>query len=265
MNLIWHIVKKDLRRFWLLIALLALALFSKAELLTVAPNFGEPVHNVGQPGTHPPAPVALNSTDAMRLIYEINLGSHLRTNLLWVVCCSDFILLVVLVLGVLLEDPTQGDRTFWRTRPIAGWHILAAKAVFIFLVSWPLQAAMQVMINFAEGAPIAHWYSAIGSLTGIQAWWISVLVLAALLWRNPIVGLGSLFGCYCLLEVLAFILDEFGYNPYPSMDKHAAAAGFVWFGITLLVSWFMYCHRQRRTGSLIFATGMTVIALIMFF
>jgi hypothetical protein len=267
MNLIWHIVQKDLRRFWIPVALLALALFCKAELLMTAPNFGVPTHIAGHPGIQPPVPVALNSAEALSLIYEINLGSHPRTNLLlWVVSCSDFILLVVLVLGVLLEDPTMGDRTFWRTRPIAGWQMLAAKVVFIFLIGWPLQAAMQVRINFAEDTTAVHGYSALGQLTVIQAAWVSAFALAVLLWRNPVVGAGILaaifFGSFVLV----------GFFPEKLAHHDVIYDGDYWgikslailFCVTAAVAWLMYCRRKQSLGFLIFGAGVSAMALLWF-
>jgi hypothetical protein len=259
MTLIWHIVKKDLRRFWLPIALLAVALSAKAEFLAIASD----VHTASilkDDARFLQNPVALNGRVALYLITDLDLGSHLRTIMLGVVCVSDFWLLTALVLGVLLEHRTLGDKIFWRTRPIAGWQMLAAKAIFIFLIGWPWQAAMQATVNLQSGISTTHWYSALDALTLIQATWISFFALAVLLWRNPIVGATILatigFGTSVLLS---YFPDKWlPINTSPVGDEDAL---FIWLGTIAAIAALMYCKRKQSIGFLILGVGLVAMAV----
>ena len=139
MNLIWHIFKKDLRRLGPVFVLLAAVLFFKAEFLGIASD-AHTRSNLFQEAVYLKNPVALNGVRAIEVIMHIDLGSRMKNLMLWFSCVWDFIFLIMLVFLVLLDDPTLGEKAFWRTRPIEGWQMLAAKAIFILLaVTCPQQ------------------------------------------------------------------------------------------------------------------------------
>ncbi|MBS0657268.1 MAG: hypothetical protein JSR82_03350 [Verrucomicrobia bacterium] len=106
MKLIWQIVAKDLRSqrslIWLWVALLA----SKYVL-------------------------------GCALISRVGTASVLRSGTIAELASSlqdlEFVG-AVLAFALVLEDPLVGERVFWRTRPIAGWRLLAAKALGLGLV-----------------------------------------------------------------------------------------------------------------------------------
>ncbi len=247
MNTLWHIVKKDLRRFWLLLTVLALVLIVKAFLLA-GTSFGGPA-------------VPLNSMDALGRIADTYLRKDgllsMAGGLLGI---TDFLILSTLILGILLEDPPLGDRTFWRARPIASGQMLTAKAISLFLLSWPLQAGLQILINFANHP----WYSALGELTLIQATWVAVLAPIVLLWRNPITGAGALaaiwVGSFMLLgELLSPTMPQpVGGKPDPLISREVIFLA-VLFCTTVAVAAWMYLKRKRLIGFLIFSAGLVAM------
>ncbi len=271
MMLILHIVKKDLRRFWIPIALLGLALFIKAEFLTFAPNLPSWINLSDGRVAHPGQLVTLNSAEALEMIYQIDLGNRLRTIMLWIIAFFDYVLLIVLVLGVLLDDPTLSDRAFWRTRPIAGLQMAAAKGIFILLIGWPMQFALQVLINLERWPGAAHWYGSFVPLAWTQAAWISAIALAAVLWRNAVVGLASMaaiaFAYVTLLNVVITTMLNV-LQPVPLRPNTVIAFNYadtlslsILFGMALLVAGVMYARRNRKVGFAIFGAGLVAMFL----
>jgi hypothetical protein len=248
MNTLWHIVKKDLRRFWLLITVMAFVLIVKAFLLAGA-TFGQPA-------------VPLNGTEALTQINHMYFKVGFVSLAGGILGATDFIILIALILGILLEDPPLGERTFWRTRPIANGQMLTAKAFYLFLVCWPLQAVLQVLTNFGNHP----WYSALGELTLIQAAWVAVLAPIVLLWRNPILGAGALaaiwFGSFMLVDQIALLLPHtVGNEPDPLIPIEVIFLA-VLFCTTVAVAAWMYCKRKRLMGFLIFGAGFVAMGLV---
>jgi len=269
MMLILHIVKKDLRRFWIPIVLLGLALFIKAEFLTFAPSLPTWVNQFDGRMVHPGQLVTLNSAEALEMIYQMDLGNRLRTIMLWIIAFFDYVLLIVLVLGVLLDDPTLSDRAFWRTRPIAGLQMAAAKGIFILLIGWPMQMAMQILVNFVRWPGAVHWYGSFGPLAWTQAAWISAIALAAVLWRNPVVGLASVaaiaFSYVMLLNVVITTMLSV-LKPVPLRSNTVIAFDYadtlslsLLLGMALLVAGVMYARRNRKLGFAIFGMGLVAM------
>jgi hypothetical protein len=260
MNLIWHIVKKDLRRFRLPIALMAGVLILKTVLLYSTPD--------------PARPVAINGLEALSLIADLLKDkSVLLGQLLSFLCFMDFLFLVGLVPAILCEDPTLGDKTYWRTLPVAGWQMLAAKALTIFLIAWPLQAVLQIAVNLhyanlgssaSHAANLHHWYESLGSMTTYQACFVSLFIIIPLLWKSFVVGAGVLFLVYVFLEFLTVFTGTF---LNVARDGHASGPsfnlGYVLLGIWLLsvaaTGVTMYCWRRRVAGFLILAASVTTI------
>ncbi|HTB62037.1 MAG TPA: hypothetical protein VK737_00500 [Opitutales bacterium] len=262
MNLVWHILKKDLQRLGPFLVMLAAVLLFKAEFLRIVWELkAEGILNGGVLFQNLPTP--LNGLDAIGMITSIELGSRLKNLLLGFSCSWDFIFLMLLVFAVLLDDSPLGEKSFWRTRPIAGWQMFAAKAIFVLLASLPLQVAAQAWVNLSPGSPAHHWYSAVGSLVMTQILWISFPAVAVMLWRNPILGLitfsGIILAYYGWINLLMalFLPDGQSYNPF--LPKHISGAIVIWIGTAILTAWWMYGHRRRSMGFLIMAAGLTVI------
>jgi len=100
MNLIWHIVKKDLRRLWVPLALWALLV-------------------VGQVGVGMNLLLGNGTTDGV-LFDRMVFYNYLFFGL-------DLLFAYILVAALLHDDSLVGSNVFWRTRPISGGRLLGAK------------------------------------------------------------------------------------------------------------------------------------------
>jgi hypothetical protein len=119
MKLVFHIVKKDLRRlrWWLLawLVVLALPIFVGIALLVRNPFIVE--------GTHQGWDLA--KVHERVLMFEV-------------------LVAYLLTLVLLQEDAVLGSRQFWLTRPIARGRLLAAKALGACVVLWLLPLAVSL-------------------------------------------------------------------------------------------------------------------------
>jgi hypothetical protein len=100
MKLIWHIVKKDLRRLWLPVALWA---------LLVAAQIGVGMNLLLSQGT------ADVEWFTQMSVYSVMLLT------------LDLLFAYVLVAALVQDDSLVGTNLFWRTRPISGRRLLGAK------------------------------------------------------------------------------------------------------------------------------------------
>ena len=153
MSLVWHMVRKDLRRLgWPLGAWLALIL---AQTLLV----------VSDPGT-----MRVNVT-----AYE---GfSYFTTTWGVIIGAVGFILAAWLV----MEDSLVGTQAFWRTRPIHGARLLAAKSLGAVVMFGVFPVAVLTPVWLACGFSIGEW-----------AWSASDLVV-----QNAIISLAA-FALACV-------------------------------------------------------------------
>ena len=115
MNLIWHIARKDLHRFWV-----PLTLFCAVALM----RFGAGISLLASSG----------SDDAW--------FNHMAVyaNVLWGI---GLVVTYLLVAGVVQEDSVAGP-AFWQTRPISGSRLLAAKALGLVLMFGVLPVVLTV-------------------------------------------------------------------------------------------------------------------------
>jgi hypothetical protein len=107
MNLILHVVKKDLRRFWIPIALFAVVLAVNVAIGALLRWKGD----------------SFDGETFDRLALYINFASVIRG-----------IVIFVLVAAFVHEDPLVGTQAFWMTKPISGLRLLGAKALSFLLV-----------------------------------------------------------------------------------------------------------------------------------
>ncbi|MEJ1973156.1 MAG: ABC transporter ATP-binding protein [Lacunisphaera sp.] len=122
MNLIWHIVRKDLRRLrWPLLLWLLLPLVQWTLLATTSRTAMNPTAFDGM--------VTMSATWA---------------GLTWVVG-------LILAAWLVMEDGLVSTQAFWRTRPINGARLLAAKTLGAILMFSVLPALLMVPIWLAGG------------------------------------------------------------------------------------------------------------------
>lgn len=107
-SVVWHIIKKDLRRFRLLLALWVAALLVRVCIAGWTEQNYAPESGLG----------------ILAFMLVLLLNAHL----------------VVSVLG---EDSPVKEAAFWRTRPIAGRQMMSAK--LLFLAGWTLVLPMAVV------------------------------------------------------------------------------------------------------------------------
>ena len=139
MNLIWHIIRKDLVRFRLVLLAWVLLLAGKSLFAAVISGvFGQPS------------------------LYWLKL-CELPNPLFWVVFAAPGAIAYFLVAALVFEDAPAGRDPFWVTRPISGTQLLAAKflfAVLMFVVG-PLLAVLPWWLacgfGLTEIAPIAGY------------------------------------------------------------------------------------------------------------
>lgn len=131
MKLIWHIVRKDVRRLMLPTALWLVFIVGSAVAFRLAP--------VGTAGDWASwfdiARAWVRLLMAMQVVFGFVLGGTL-----------------------VLEDPLVGDRAFWPTKPISGWRLCAAKvcaALLLFVVA-PVVTLLPVWFAFGFDAGAAR-------------------------------------------------------------------------------------------------------------
>lgn len=176
MNLTWHIVRKDLRRFWLPLSLLC--------AVTII-RFG-----VG---------ISLLATDAVDAEWFWQKAAYAN-----VLLGVGLFVTYMLAAGVIHED-SVATSAFWQTRPISGSRLLAAKALGLVLMfgilpvllsipwwlgcsfGWPeiLRAASETfLIQMAVVALALPWACVTGNYGRFLLWtvvaavaWVSVAVM----------------------------------------------------------------------------------------
>ncbi len=298
MNLIWHIIKKDLKRFRVPIAMFVWVVICKAVFLSKL--F---LKNLDYIGSFNAELRPLNSLWSMNLIerYFMQMQPNPETGealLSYLLLCSDFFILIVIVLNVLYEDPPRGETTFWLTRPIGWWRMLMAKGGFLILVAILLPAIVQVLSNcFILGwenhhynlvrpsghgiagwrayfslsiyhlSPrdfTAHWYDSLDGLAEVQAAWVGAIAMAPLLWKGRVLGLVSLLGIYLTVaSAIVLIVFSTHHGPQP-MSYHAELLTPIFMCLGAVVAFWSYGGRSRPLGFLIFGAGLTTITLVAF-
>ncbi len=112
MNLVWHIVRKDLRRLWPWLALFLCAIVTRYAL-----GWHIEHHDRPTPILFQRAEIA----EALLLGFQLLVGAFFAAQLVH-------------------QDTTNNDRAFWITRPIAGFRLLAAKTIALLLALGVLPA-----------------------------------------------------------------------------------------------------------------------------
>lgn len=152
MNLIWHIVRKDLLRFRFILTVWVLLLAGKYFFFAaISGVFGHP------------------SVASLRLFES-------PSALFFAASCVPAAIAYFLVAALVFEDPPAGRDPFWVTRPISGTQLFAAKFLFAFVmfVLAPVVAALMWWLACGFGA------AEILPMAGIMGGAYLVLVLLGL-------------------------------------------------------------------------------------
>jgi ABC-type transport system involved in multi-copper enzyme maturation permease subunit len=185
MNIVYHILRKDLRRVrvplavWLVLVALSFALIGSA----IKPRDSE--------------------VQAFFLMLS------------YLVPLLQTVMLIVIIPLVIQEEPLAGTTAFWLTRPISRGTLLASKMIFILLVLVLPPFAAEMIVLGANGAS-AHYLALavpeilIGNLT-----LITVVALISVVTTN--FGRFAIFGgvlviSACLLEFAIFWIGIFSHS-----------------------------------------------------
>ena len=176
MNLIFHIFKKDIRRFkWLLI-------------LWLLVSFTPILWGVGD--------VFFGATKLETHTLFLNLGFDGA----W----FQWLLLVSLTAWVVQEETLVSDKAFWVTRPVSGALLAQAKGLFLgfFLVLIPLAAQAAALLIQGATLPETGWASLQMLLHQLET--IALTALVAATTKN--------FGWFAPLALLGFLLKWIASN-----------------------------------------------------
>lgn len=166
---------------------------------------------------------------------------------------ADYLALAALIFWVLMEDSPQRERAFWRTRPISGTQVFLAKAIFIGLAAWPVQAALQLTVSAAVGYSWLQCVSVLGLLTYAQSLLVAMLVLAATLWKNALVGLITIA---LYVFTLAYV-DDFYLHPAPRLTPWFMQVSLLVLAVGVI--WLVYASRSRAKGYILLGLGTCVL------
>ncbi len=244
MNLTWHIIKKDLRRFRLPLALWAALIVGQTVLGYMI--FQRRDEEVGS---------LVNALHGLDTLHELVWGMQL-------------VLGFFMVAGLIQEDALVGHQSWWVTRPITGSKLLGAKFVAFSLgfCVLPVLALLPWWLWCGYGA--SELAAASLQIIGGQAF-ISVLAFA----------LGALTANYSRFT-MAFVMTAFAWICCSGLifaifwrrivDQGVARtrlALIVVVAIIALVAVIIHQFRTRRSGRswAIFATGFALMLLTLRF
>lgn len=142
--MVWHVLRKDLRLLWPLVALVAAIHAMAAALAVWLGRFLEP-------------------REILALAHGLPLLSFLG--------------IVVLTVALIHQDPLPGDRQDWLVRPIRRSTLIGSKLLFILLlIIGPLLLA-DFAAGLADGFPLA---AALAAAVSRSTWVFCLLTLPAL-------------------------------------------------------------------------------------
>ncbi len=234
MNLIWHIIKKDLRALkWPLLLWLG---FIVAKL-------GVGVTLLTADGTESPEWFTrMDGLGKVLAAFE----------------CVSFVLAAALV----QEDLLVGTKSFWVTRPISGARLMSAKLLTLFLVfgAMPLLLTLPWWLGCGYGLREIGWAAL--ETSAIHA----ACVLIGILWAVVTDGFGrflmwtlvTLFAIPTLTTTVAYYFTS-GLSNAMLSTRFAVGAGIAVIGILVVVVHQYLTRRTLRSIGIIGATGAVLV------
>ncbi|ATC64962.1 hypothetical protein CMV30_13855 [Nibricoccus aquaticus] len=236
MHLLWHIVKKDLRRLWPWLALLVGATLARYA-------------NFYAPGFDPERTRLAELWNRAELIDNLFLGLSLFATAL-------------IAAALVHQDPVIGDRSFWLTRPISGRRLLASKFITFTITLLVIPFAVQVGWWLAQHYRIADITTQFPPMAGRQAGVAFAAFCFALLTRN--VGsfiLTALITTLALTAAHAILIDQWLKLPSRAGEYTRERLELIVALIVLpvLIVHQYFTRNTRRT--LVFAGGLVALCL----
>jgi hypothetical protein len=237
-KLIWHIVKKDLRRFWPILGLRLLIMLAQAIIL---------LYCIIRSGDYREVPI-LNSAQSLDFLIDYSAHTMIFSIFFWI---TDICFMSHLVINALQEDTPLGHRAFWRTRPITGAQLLVAKALFIALAICGLSALIQLGTVLSTGFSWPVALGAVGDYLLTQLAWIALAASFAVLWKNLMLGFG-ISACLSLapFALIGLLKPEIAHFDWDDTSAHKAYLILLATGLAIPV--WMYLLRRRFGGFAIF-------------
>lgn len=240
MNLLWHIVGKDLRRHGVVVIAWSLMLVAKVALSAIVFS---------------PAAGAAEWFESMQFAYGV-------------AATVESVVSFLLAAALVLDDPLVGSQMFWATRPISGRRLLAAKvvAVLALLFLWPTTVWLPWWIWCGvEGRELFRAALGLWLMQGVIV--APAVVLATLVDRSArflqvLVGL--------VVALLAFPLARGAgqFRPEPIAmtlaDTRALLAGVALSAALGGVIWMQFTSRRRRRSWTILLAGFVAAIVIQF-
>jgi len=273
MRTIWHIFKKDLRRFRWEIIVLVVFLATKVlalEYLRVsieANNLGSAyrvnamsqMYDIIQIYPYNSIYSIYGLTDSM----NDSLNSFKPIVFVYLFFL-DGILVLYIAVNSLKEDSAFETLSFWRSRPVSRGQMLAAKALFIGIVAFALPSLAQIAysnLSLLNPIPSENWRFFENQLQclAIQSDWVALAVLLATLWRSQIVG-GIVLGAIGF--AISFFIFQFASRAY--LFESDTLLIFARWG-ALIIAAAMYLRGDRKVGFGLLGTLAVVMIAFGFF
>ncbi len=218
MNLVWHIVRKDFRRLWLPLALWLLLVLGHVSLLF----FWD-----GPMGTNP---------DALT-------GKRYFVN-----TCGGIVMAVGFILAawLVMEDNLASSTAFWRTRPLGGLRLLAAKSLGALLMFSVLPVLVLVPVWLACGFSVRQLAHAAMELALPQALLsLGAFALGAITESSGQFLVRLLGGSIVLPAYLAWVISQGGH-----VNEASATRSILVAVLSLATPLAMTAHQflSRRTA-----------------
>ncbi|HVU36856.1 MAG TPA: hypothetical protein VHC95_00835 [Opitutales bacterium] len=242
--IIWHILKKDFRRLRFYIALLALFIGCDSAVQLLANTLNSPE----------------GRTSGSRWLATLGmcpwLEAHVRPHLEGMAVMSygvSVVLMYFLIVAAVMEDAPLSDKAFWRTRPVTGGQMFAAKFSFVLLVSVPLQAfsiALTAALLYPEWET-SYFLHSLVLASGMMLIVSMTMLATTTLWRNPVIGAGAL--------LLPYLLHLFLFNPWSIMADTFFV--YAWPVLAMGIAASVYISHRQRTGFAMLTIGVAVYYL----
>lgn len=237
MSLVWHIVRKDYRRIlvplklWLLLVLWG-ALFPLV---------------IGQP------------EGVVATEFE---GQRYLSNMLGVIVIA---LGFILAAWLVMEDSLVSTAAFWRTRPIGGGRLLAAKALGALLMLSVLPVAVLTPVWLGCGFSLREWAHAAmewGLMQAIAS--VGALALAGVTQTNRQFLVRVLLGFIGLPFYLVYVLGGLPWQSgQPGNLEESRSLLLAWLMALIPLAMAAHQYLTRRTGRtwLIFVAGLGLMGV----
>jgi len=237
MKLIWHLVKKDLRLLWPWLALWYVAL-----VLLIYKDFW----------------LQTKSSDHFFVIHH---DSFIYISFLLGLSTLAYASPLILVASLVDADPPLDDRAFWRTLPLGGARLFAAKILFLFIFAVLVPALIAAPGKWFPGVHPDQRLSLLGSWAAFLAAAVILLFLAASLFRKPLVGFAMLGGLPFFLSVALPFLAS-GYLLFYLFTIFTWASATVALLACLATVACIYIQHRRRLALKVLLLGLALAVTV---